>query len=189
MSAIAQAADKLRLWREKPQVFVREVFGVTPDAWQDDVLEAFPASQRQAMKACKGPGKTTVLAWLNWNFLLTRPHPKMAATSITGDNLADGLWAEMAKWQKCSPLLTEAFDWQKTRIVLKEHPETWFLSARSWPRGGSNEQQADTLASLAEMAVANDNQYRRTLFPDRDSKPLMFRHHLCITPLRHSTLE
>ena len=58
------AADKLRLWRERPDVFVREVFGVTPDAWQDDVLRMFPGSPRQAMKACKGPGKTALMAWL-----------------------------------------------------------------------------------------------------------------------------
>ena len=39
-----------------------------------------------------------VLAWLAWNFLLTRREPKIAATSITATNLADNLWAEMAKW-------------------------------------------------------------------------------------------
>jgi len=37
---------------------VRECLGVTPDPWQDDVLEAFPKHQRLAMKACNGPGKT-----------------------------------------------------------------------------------------------------------------------------------
>jgi phage terminase large subunit len=29
------------------------------------------------MKACKGPGKTAVLAWTMWNYLVTRPHPKV----------------------------------------------------------------------------------------------------------------
>ena len=82
--------------------FVRDVFEVEPDAWQVDVLEAFPHQQRLAMACCKGPGKTTVLAWLIWNFLLTRPHPKIAATAITKDNLDDNLWAELAKWQKRS---------------------------------------------------------------------------------------
>jgi hypothetical protein len=146
--ALRVAADKIRLWREKPHVFVREVFGVTPDAWQDDVLAAFPTSPRMAMKACKGPGKTSVLAWIGWNFLLTRPHPKIAATSISADNLTDGLWTEMAKWQNRSPLLLEAFNWTKTRIVAKDHPETWYMSARSWSRSASREQQADTLAGL-----------------------------------------
>ena len=93
------AADRIRLWREKPQAMVRDLFGITPDAWQDDVLAMFPHKPRIAMKACKGPGKTAVLSWLAWNFLLTRPHPKIAATSSSGDNLSDGLWTEMAMWQ------------------------------------------------------------------------------------------
>jgi hypothetical protein len=108
--------DKLRLWRERPDIFVREVFGVTPDPIQDDILRAFPKSPRIAMKASKGTGKTCTQAWLAWNFLLTRPHPKIAATSISSDNLADGLWSEMANWQNRSKLLSEMFVWTKTRI-------------------------------------------------------------------------
>src|ERR1700761_6508759 len=115
-------------WWAKPPLMVRELFGVTPDAWQDNVLEAFPKNQRLAMSAAKGPGKSALLAWLGWNFLLTRPHPKIAATSITADTLADTLWAEMSKWQQKSELLRSTFEWQKTRIFAKDHPETWFMS-------------------------------------------------------------
>lgn len=142
------AAEAIRRWREDPRIFVRDVFGVTPDEWQDDALALFPKSPRLAMKACKGPGKTTLLSWLAWNFLVTRPHPKIAATSITADNLADGLWTEMAKWQARSPLLKQEFTWTKTRIFSKEAPETWWMSARTWPRGGDANSQADTLAGL-----------------------------------------
>lgn len=142
------AIDKIRLWREKPQVMVREVFGVTPDAWQDDVLALFPTSPRIAMKACKGPGKTAVLAMLAWNFLLTRPRPKIAATSISADNLADGLWTEMAKWQAKSELLRSQFTWTKTRIVANCAPEEWWMSARTWPRSADANAQANTLAGL-----------------------------------------
>ncbi len=138
----------LRAWRASPPRFVREVFGVTPDAWQDEVLAAFPHHQRIAMKACKGPGKTALESWLAWNFLLTRPHPKIAATSITATNLADNLWTEMAKWQSKSELLKAAFEWQKTRIVCRDHPETWWMSARSWSQGADPQKQADTLAGL-----------------------------------------
>ena len=127
---------------------VRELFGVEPDAWQADVLEAFPSHPRIALMACKGPGKTSVLSWLGWNFLLTRPHPKVAATSITADNLGDGLWTEMAKWQAKSPLLQATFTWTKTRIFANDHPETWWMAARTWPRSGDKEAQADTLAGL-----------------------------------------
>ncbi len=139
----------LKLWAEKPVAFVRDVFGVEPEPWQQDVLEAFPHRQRMAMKACKGPGKTAVLAWLAWNFLLTRPdHPKIAATSITAANLADNLWTEMAKWQYQSELLRAAFTWTKTRVFANEAPETWWMSARPWPKTASREHQANTLAGL-----------------------------------------
>ncbi len=131
-----------------PVAFVREVFGVVPDPWQDEVLQAFPGKPRLAMKACKGPGKTAVLAWLAWNFLVTRIEPKIAATSITSDNLFDNLWAEMAKWQQRAPYLREHFKWTKDRIVCKGRPETWWMSARTWNRSSDRTQQGNTLAGL-----------------------------------------
>lgn len=142
------AADKIKLWREKPDIFVREVFGVIPDPWQDEVLKAFPYNQRLALKASKGPGKSCLLAWLSWNFLLTRPFPKIAAVSITGDNLRDGLWSEMAKWRDYSPLLKEMFVWQKERIFAKDHPETWWMAARQWNKSADANTLGNTLAGL-----------------------------------------
>lgn len=138
----------MRRWREDPIAFVRENFGVEPDPFQLEVLAAFPHKQRIAMKACKGPGKTAVESWLVWNFLATRPHPKIAITSITGDNLSDNMWPELAKWQNRSPFLKKAFEWTKTRIFSKDHPETWWASARTWSRNSDPGQQADTLAGL-----------------------------------------
>lgn len=142
------AFARIKEYREHPSVMVRELFGAEPDPWQHEVLEMFPHNQRMAMKAAKGPGKSTILAWLAWNFLLTRPHPKIAATSITADTLADTLWAEMAKWQQKSELLKAMFEWQKTRIFAKHHPETWFMSARSWAKSADPAQQGNTLAGL-----------------------------------------
>jgi phage terminase large subunit len=91
---------------------------------------------------------TAVEAWLMWNYIMTRPHPKIAATSVTSDNLRDNLWAELAKWQNKSEMLTALFEWQKERIVCKQHPETWWMSARTWSRTSTPEQQAQTLAGL-----------------------------------------
>ncbi len=142
------ASDKIRHWRENPVAFVRECFGVEPDEWQCDVLMAFPHNQRLAMKASKGVGKSALLAWLIWNFLITRPMPKIAATSITADNLADTLWSELALWQNKSPLLKAAFTWTKTRIFSNDHPETWWISARPWPKTADASAQANTLAGL-----------------------------------------
>lgn len=146
--AVELAVQKLREWREKPQIMVRELFAVTPDPWQDEVLEAFPHKPRIAMCAAKGCGKSTLLAWIGWNYLLTRPYPKCVATSISGDNLRDGLWTEMAKWQQKSKLLQHAFQWTTTRIFAKENPEQWWMSARSYPQNGDAAQQANTLAGL-----------------------------------------
>lgn len=147
------AMDNLRRWREDPRVFVREVFGATPDPWQDDALEAFPHNQRLALKASKGPGKTCLEAWLAWNFLLTRLHPNIAATSISADNLRDNLWKEMATWlNRSTPqfkgMLPSLFGWQTERIFSKEHPQTWFMSARSWAKAANQEQLGNTLAGL-----------------------------------------
>lgn len=142
------SARKIKLWRERPDLFVREVFQAEPDAWQEEVLKAFPTSKRIAMKASKGCGKSTILAWVIWNFLCTRPHPKIAATSISGDNLSDNLWSELAKWQNQSPFLKSIFTWTKTRIFNKQAPETHWCSARTWAQSADSSQQANTLAGL-----------------------------------------
>lgn len=142
------AASRIAHWRAHPAAMVEELFGVKPDAWQIEFLEAFPHHQRLGMQACKGPGKTTVLAWIGWNYLLTRPHPKIAATSISGANLADNLWTEMAKWQMRSPLLLDQFVWTKTRIFAKQAPETWFMSARAFSQSADANSQANTLAGF-----------------------------------------
>lgn len=150
-SKVEQAAQTALRWRTDPIFFVRDQFGATNlDGWEADVLKdwADPKKQRIAMKASKGPGKTAKLAWMGWQFLASRLHPHMAATSISSDNLDDNLWPEMKKWQARSPFLTSAFVWTKTRIFARQHPETWWLSARTWPRQADPQRQADTLAGL-----------------------------------------
>ena len=146
--SLSAAAENIRRWREHPDLFVREVFGATPDPQQDEILRAFPSSPRIALKGSKGTGKTCPEAWLAWNFLLTRPHPKIAATSISAENLADNLWTEMAHWRNRSKLLEAAFTWTKTRIFANDHPETWWMSARSWSKTADKQQQSATLAGL-----------------------------------------
>lgn len=155
-----QHADKVRLWREKPVAFVHDVFGATPDKWQEEVLNLFPTSPRIAMKAAKGPGKTCVLAWLCWNFLLTRFHPNIAAVSISADNLRDNLWKEMAVWRNRSKLLQGSFTWQKERIFANDHSETWWMSARSWAKSADVEELGLTMAGLHSdycMAVLDES--------------------------------
>lgn len=153
-SDIENAVRRGREWRNDPIKFVRDVFHVEPDAWQLDVLTMAgkPGRKRIAMKACAGPGKTAVLAWLGWHrlvcFAAKNEHPKGAAVSITSDNLKDNLWAELAKWQNNSPFLLEAFQWQKERIFAKDHPETWFLSAKGWSKTSDSDAIGRTLSGM-----------------------------------------
>ena len=141
-------AERLGAYRRDPVLMVRELFGVEPDAWQATCLREFPNNQRIALCASKGVGKSCLLAWLVWNFLLTRPTPKIAVTSITADNLSNGLWAELAYWMDKSPLLKELFTFTKTRIFAKSSPETWFCAARSWSKSASAAEVGNTLAGL-----------------------------------------
>lgn len=145
---LTSGQENLLRWRRRPDVMVRELFGITPDPWQEDVLQAFPHKPRIAMKASKGPGKTAVLAWLGWNFLLTRAHANIAATSISADNLKDGLWKEMSYWRGKSPLLQDQFEITSERIFQKQNKNTWFLSARNWSKSASQEDLGATLAGF-----------------------------------------
>ena len=146
------AIDKVLAYRRSPALMVEELFGhALPqglDAWQRKVLDDFPHNPRQAMACCKGPGKTAVEAWLGWNFLLTRKYPKVAALSITGKNLEDNLWSEMAKWQNEAPILKALFEWTSKRIALKAAPETWFMTARTFQQSANAEELGQTLAGI-----------------------------------------
>ncbi|MDB4871960.1 MAG: hypothetical protein JWL97_2964 [Gemmatimonadales bacterium] len=142
------AADRVRTWRENPVQFVRENFGVEPDPKQAEALLKFARGQRTALKACKGVGKTCVEAWCVWLFLATRPFSNIAVISISGDNLQDGLWKELAKWQSRSAFLMHEFEVQNTRIIHRRHPKTWWVSARQWSKSANAEQQSNALAGL-----------------------------------------
>lgn len=156
-TAVKQAQSKIRHWRENPAAFVWDVFGVELDEWQKDAVDPLggPPNPRRrlAMKACTGPGKSATLAWMGWHRLLCfadkGEHPKGAALSGQGrDNLRDNLWAELAKWQQRSELLKRAFTHNQSQIYANDHPETWFLSARSYPKAANSEQIGSALAGL-----------------------------------------
>jgi len=150
------AAQLLATWIDDPAAFVLELFAPAPteaspdgiDRWQHRVLEGVVAAQRVALKACKGPGKTCVLAWVIWWFLCTRPHANVIAMSITRENLRDNLWKELAKWYAKSPYLQRVFSFTAERIAAREAPLTWWCSARGWAKDADPEQQANTLAGL-----------------------------------------
>jgi hypothetical protein len=117
VSDLAVIGAKLRRYRVNIVAFVQEEFGVIPDRWQVEALEAFaspdPTKRRISLQACMGPGKTAVLAWCGLHFLGTQgelgEHPKGAAVAITSQNLSDNLWSELAKYLARSRYLSTAF--------------------------------------------------------------------------------
>jgi len=156
---VTLSANILQEWRHNPKEYVYDMFGVDPDLWQVDALEALgdPAKQRIALQASAGVGKSTILAWAGWYFLTCwgtkGEHPKGAAISITGDNLRDNFWSEMSKWQAKSPFLMKAFTWNTERIYANDHPQTWFLSARSFSKTANAEEQGRVLSGLHSKYV------------------------------------
>ena len=142
--------DTLIAWKRKPYAMVEDLFGVKPDPWQLEAFEAFPHAPRMAMKSCAGPGKTALLAWLGWNFLLTRPHPMIGATSVNAANLRANLWTELARWYAAprAGILRALFTMTKTEIFANDHPQTWRLEARTWAQDANAEQIGNALAGL-----------------------------------------
>jgi len=155
------AAAKIRDWRNDADLYVREDLKVQPDKWQTGALNAFsskdPDKQQIALKACVGPGKTTVLSWMGLNFLSCFgdkiDRPKGAAVAVTRDNLKDNLWPEFSKWIKVSSFLDNQFEWTKERIYQKDHPEDWFMSARSFSKDADPLAQGRTLSGLHSKYV------------------------------------
>ena len=147
--------ERILQWKRDPASQVRELFKVDPDTWQLQALAAFGRQDipliRIALKACAGPGKSAVMAWMAWNFLSCYcskgEHPKGAAVSITAENLRDNFWTEMYKWMQRSEFLMRGFEWTSTRVVARGY-EDWFLAARAWPKTANEEEMGRTLSGL-----------------------------------------
>lgn len=161
---IELAQDNISRYRRDPVAFVRECFGVEPDPWQLEALEAFPINRRLALQAAKGPGKTALLAWLIWNFMLNE-NANIAACSISGDNLRNNLWKELAIWRDRCLWIKQAFEMTATRIFVpdtddNQYERTWFCEARTWAKSADEGVQALSLAGLHSkycMAVLDES--------------------------------
>ncbi len=155
------SADRILLWRQDPVQFVWDNFKAIPDIWQRQALEAFASGDREkshiALKACAGPGKSTVMVWCGWNFISCyadkNEHPKGAAMSITAENLSSNMWSEFSKWQGKSEYLLSQFSHTSEKIFCNAHPKTWFISARSFPKTANADEQGRTLSGLHSKFV------------------------------------
>lgn len=174
-----RASATVLRWGDDPAAFVEEVFGpgyeketgkpFALDRWQRRAFgylvkhaphgdcDGSPA-QTMALRGAKGVAKSTWEAWAIWWFDSVFAYANIAAMSISGDNLRDNLWKELATWYGRAPVLQEAFDLNTERIVPKGAPrevqERWFVSARSFPQRPDKQQQTATVAGLHTENVA-----------------------------------
>lgn len=148
---------RIAAWRNDLTVFVKDNFNVEPDEWQKDGLKYLSGNndprKRLVFKSCTGAGKSSLLSWIGWHrlscFADIGEHPKGAALSGEGrDNLRDNLWAELSKWRERSLFLKTVFEMNNDRIYAIDHPDTWFLSARSYPKDANLEQIGTALSGL-----------------------------------------
>ena len=123
--------------------------GAAPDRWQAHALALVskPATRRLAFKACKGPGKTAVLAWIILWFLVCHFESKVGVTSITEANIDTNLWPELLKWMNRSEFMQASFVWTRS-LVVKRGNENWFAAKRTWPKSGDADAQSNALAGL-----------------------------------------
>ncbi len=127
-------ATTLKKFRDEPIEFVREILRVEPDNWQAEALTALATKPRVAIRSGHGVGKTALESWCVLWFLFTRPFCKVPCTAPTQQQLYNILWSEISKWLKRSPLLSELFEWQKTKVVFKAAAERWLAIARTAAR-------------------------------------------------------
>ncbi len=149
-----QSADVIKLWRAKPIIFMEDSFDVKLDSWQEEIVYLYLTHQRIAAVACKGPGKTFILAMLGWHYFMCNHQPKMAALSVTKDHLKSNLWAELLMWREQSNLCKSSTNDGAERITLKGHEGYSFIDARSYPKSSDQNQQASALAGLHAKNVA-----------------------------------
>lgn len=138
-------------WKKDALAFVRECIGATPDKWQAEALRLVSdqKTQRLALKACKGPGKTAVLAWIILWFLTCHQNSKVGCTSITEGNIDTNLWPELFNWMNESPFLSAMFVWSSTHVRRRgKAGANWFAVKRTWPKTGDAQQQQASLAGI-----------------------------------------
>jgi hypothetical protein len=128
--------------------FVRENFGVEPDPKQTEALLKFARAQRSASKPARASGRPASKRGASGSSrrpgrTRTSPSSRSRATTcrtVSGRSSRSGT--------RSRAFLKSEFEVQKTRIIHKRHPNTWWISARQWSKSANAEQQANALAGL-----------------------------------------
>jgi len=148
---VTEAAEQLDLtiqaglYWDNPLGFVLDCFewpeGEGPDEWQRRFLEDFGSAirsrsfdptvpepvdpVRMAVASGHGIGKSTLMSFVFWFIMCTRPNAKGRVTANTFSQLETTTWAEIQKWGKrCR--FKDWFEVGASKIYHKENKEGWF---------------------------------------------------------------
>lgn len=123
----------LKMYREDPVRFVREVLGAEPDEWQCQFLNALAKGHRRiSIRSGHGVGKSTAASWAIIWYILTRIPVKIVVTAPTESQLYDALFAEMKTWiEKLPEALRALLKVTQDRVELAGAPDEAFISART----------------------------------------------------------
>lgn len=123
--------QRIRMYRQDPLLFFREVTHFQPDPWQEKAAQIIAKNRRLAVRSGQGVGKTAFEANMVLWFLVCFPYPRVVCTAPTRQQLNDVLWAEIAKWMERSPIIDLILHWTKTRVYMKGYEKRWFAVART----------------------------------------------------------
>jgi hypothetical protein len=123
----------VKLYKNNPVLFVREVLNTEPDVWQIEFLNHIAAGNRRiSVRSGHGVGKSTASAWAMLWYLFLRFPVKIVVTAPTSSQLYDALFAEVKRWVKVlPPMLQEQLEVKQDRIEMKDANNEAFISART----------------------------------------------------------
>ena len=123
----------VKLYRNNPVLFVREVLNTEPDGWQIEFLNHIAAGNRRiSVRSGHGVGKSTASAWAMLWYLFLRFPVKIVVTAPTSSQLYDALFAEVKRWVKVlPPVLFDQLEVKQDRIEMRDANNEAFISART----------------------------------------------------------
>ena len=120
MNDTQATVEAIAALRADPTLFVEQVLGATPQAWQAKALDAIASNDRVAIKSGHGVGKTAFLSWTVLWWLCTHYPCKVAVTANTAHQLSDVLWTEIDKWARNLPEgFKSLLEFKSDKISLK----------------------------------------------------------------------
>ena len=112
-------SDAILYYADNPVDFVEGHHKGQAGQQSKAILNSVASTPATSVRSGHGIGKSAVESWLAIWFLTTRPFPKIPCTAPTQHQLWDILWAEIAKWLRSNPALSQELIWTKEKVYMR----------------------------------------------------------------------